>query len=151
MTIYSYEKSPKSSQWLLPLFEEMVQRELHERTQAIQDIPDLHVIRENIEQDDEQYQCIVDKSFCYLSQVTTEGHTSVACAEHWKSLPEGKKVMKVRFTDEDLKAMLARVRQRANVVTAEANAERVKVLLISEQANPCEANLVYLHLSTASD
>lgn len=113
MTIYSYEEEPNSSRWLLPLFEEMVIRELQERETARCQIPDLEIIVEDEQQDDDQYQCVIDKSFCYLSQVTTEGHPQVACADHWTHLPEGKKVMKIRYTDRDLKAMLMLVRKRA--------------------------------------
>lgn len=127
MTIYSYEDAPTSSRWLLPLFEEMISRELQEREIARSSIPDLEVIIEDEQQDDDQYQCIVDKSFCYLSQIITEGHAQVACVDHWSQLPAGKKIMKIRYSDRDLKAMLLRVRKRATADTADhvATAEKV--------------------------
>lgn len=131
MTIYSYEKSPRSSLWLLPLFEEMVNRELEDRARAKKNIPDLSIIVEDEQQEDDQYQCLVDKSFCYLSQITTYGHNEVACADHSSSLPEGKKVMKIRFTDEDLMAMLKRVRQRADASSGAEDASATKVGLPS--------------------
>lgn len=127
ITIYSYEKSPKASLWLLPLFEEMVNRELGDRNRAKQSIPDLEVIVEDEQQEDEQYQCFVDKSFCYLSQIVTQGHNEVSCADHCCSLPNGKKIMKIRFTNEDLLAMLKRVHQRAAIDTAKIAADAVKV------------------------
>lgn len=115
MTIYSYEESPKSCKWLLPLFEEMVTRELAEREKARAEIPILVEVVEDEEQDDDQYQCMTDKSFCYLSQIVTKDRLNVACADHWRSLPEGDKVMKIRFKDEDLRAMLEQVRKRAEL------------------------------------
>lgn len=127
MTIYSYEKTAKSSLWLLPLFEEMVNRELEDRARAKKNIPGLEVIVEDEQQEDDQYQCVVDKSFCYLSQITTEGHSEVACADHWTSLPAGKKVMKIRFTDQDLLAMLKRVHQRAAVLNVPEESSAAKV------------------------
>lgn len=127
ITIYSYEKTPKASLWLLPLFEEMVNRELADRARAKQNIPDLEIIVEDEQQEDEQYQCIVDKSFCYLSQIVTQGHNEVACADHLGSLVNGKKIMKIRFTDEDLLAMLKRVHQRAAATNANTDADTNKV------------------------
>ena len=127
MTIYSYEKSPKSSLWLLPLFEEMVTRELEDRARAKRNIPDLEIVVEDEQQEDDQYQCILDKSFCYLSQITTSGHCEVACADHSSNLPEGKKVMKIRLTDDTLLAMLKRIRQRAAAANAPEDANATKV------------------------
>lgn len=129
MTIYSYEKSPKSSLWLLPLFEEMVTRELEDRARANKNIPDLEIVVEDEELKDDQYQCVVDKSFCYLSQITTLGHSEVACADHSSNLPEGKKIMKIRLTDVTLLAMLKRVRQRAAAATAPEEGNAMKVSL----------------------
>lgn len=146
MTIYSYEDAPTSSRWLLPLFEEMISRELQERETARSSIPDLEVIVEDEQQDDDQYQCIIDKSFCYLSQITTEGHAQVACVNHWSQLPTGKKIMKIRYSDRDLKAMLLRVQKRATADTAEpvATAEKVWTGGFSTK---CRHALTYLYYS----
>lgn len=122
VTIFCHEKSPKASRWLLPLFDEMVKRELSRRQRARDEIPCLLEILEDEGYCDEHYQCQVDKSFCYLSQLTTEeaepGH--VVCIDHHETLDIAKpRTMKIRFSDEELKAMLARVKQRANNRTAE--------------------------------
>lgn len=114
VTIYSYETSQQTSTWLLPLFEEMVNRELERRKKARSITPGLIEVQEDVAfEEDDQYQCLVDKSFCYLSQITTEGRPEVACVDHIDHLHDGKTVMKIRHTDYELRAMLGKVRQRA--------------------------------------
>lgn len=113
-TIFHHEKSPKTSRWLLPLFQEMVDRELADRTRARDTIPLLKEVVEDEDRPDEYYQCQKDKSYCYLSQITSPADSFVTCPEHYEALSPGTRVLKVRYTDEELRAMLARVKQRAN-------------------------------------
>jgi len=95
----------------------MVNRELERRQRARAEIPGLVELQEDEDHPDDYYQCLVDKSYCYLSQLTTEQTATapVACIDHHSSLEEGNaRIMKIRFSDEELKAMLARVKQRAS-------------------------------------
>ena len=119
ITIFHHEKNPKASRWLLPLFEEMVDREIEQRQRARKNILGLTESGEDADHPDEYYQCKDDKSFCYLSQITARGTSFVTCVDHCEALGTGYKVMKVRFTDEELQAMLARVRQRASSKSSE--------------------------------
>ena len=114
VTIFNHEKNPKASRWLLPLFEEMVNRELAQRSRAREGIASLTDVVVDEDHPDEYYQCKSDKSYCYLSQITARGVGFVTCVDHHDVLGNGAKIMKIRFTDDELKAMLARVKQRAS-------------------------------------
>lgn len=116
IAIATAETSQKISRILLPLFEEMVNRELARRQLARSSIARLQEVEEDLHtRPDEYYHCVVDKSYCFLSQIVTEGHEAVSCAEHHDRLPAGSRTMKIRYTDARLSTMLATVRKQAGV------------------------------------
>jgi hypothetical protein len=123
VTVYRQEASVNASRWLLPLFDEMVARELGRRQQAVATIPGLQVVREDLatsdghreERSEDYYQCITDKSFCYLSQITLPGLDHVVCVDHWQALPAVQHpILVTRFTEDELLEMLAEVQRRAS-------------------------------------
>ena len=92
----------------------MVERELSCRSQARLSIPDLQEVEEDVNtHPDEYYHCLIDKSYCFLSQLVTAGQEQVACVDHHTSLPSGRRVLKIRYSDNKLRGMLAIVKQRA--------------------------------------
>jgi len=114
VNIFTKDSSEKASKYLLPLFEEMVERELSCRSQARLSIPDLQEVEEDVNaHPDEYYHCLIDKSYCFLSQLVTAGQEQVACVDHHTSLPSGRRVLKIRYSDNKLRGMLAIVKQRA--------------------------------------
>ena len=116
INIFKKDNSRKAARYLLPLFEEMVSRELSRRRQARSCIPNLQEIEEDSHtHPDEYYHCLVDKSYCFLSQIIIPGQEAVACFEHHDKLPGGRKVLKIRYTDAKLQQMLGQVKQRAEV------------------------------------
>lgn len=116
VTIFHHERSAHVSKWLLPQFEEMVTRELAERASARATIPNLREMLEDEERPDEYLQCQTDKSYCYLSQITSPSVSFVTCPEHCEALGANvQKVMKCRFSDEALRAMVDKIKKRAGV------------------------------------
>jgi hypothetical protein len=114
MTIFLTEKSQDTAIWLLPLFQEMVIRELADRLQARNNIPGLVEVVEERSQADGPCQCKVDNSYCYLSQITTTSATFVTCVEHYEKLgPEGL-LLVTRQTDLELLDMLKTLQSRAD-------------------------------------
>lgn len=117
VTIAQRETSEKISRVLHPLLEEMVIRELSRRKLARHSIANLEEMEEETQMHpDEYYHCLVDKSYCFLSHLVVPGSEAVACAEHHDKLPAGPRIMKVRYSDSKLEAMLEIVRQRAGIL-----------------------------------
>lgn len=116
ITIFERDDSKVTARWLLPCFEEMVNRELRERKSIRARVPDLIETKDLTERPDEWFQCHEDKSFCHLSQLTTEEQPFVVCNHHLESLPQGKKiVLNTPFWDSQLINMLDTLRERAGV------------------------------------
>jgi hypothetical protein len=114
VTIYEHEKSPRASRWLLACFKEMVERELRDRDRARQSLPDMVEEVDDAERPEEQYQCITCKAFCYMSQIVGPDVTKAACAYHVLDLEAGPKKLRLRYPDEELRAMLHRVQSRSS-------------------------------------
>ena len=70
---------------------------------------------------EEQYQCAICKVFCYLSQITCTCTTKVVCLDHTDNLcndPVIARVLRKRFSDEQLADILHKVAERAAVPLA---------------------------------
>jgi [histone H3]-trimethyl-L-lysine4 demethylase len=80
-----------------------------------------HGLNEILEPEDrpeEQYQCMICKSFCYLSQVTCTCTSKVVCVEHLDLLcdhPATHLTLRKRFSDEELLETQAKVVERAGI------------------------------------
>ncbi|KAK4703193.1 [histone H3]-trimethyl-L-lysine4 demethylase, partial [Phenoliferia sp. Uapishka_3] len=135
VTISQHEKSPKSSQWLVPRqqfciivsssecwsrlhpnWKEMTDRELATREKARRLHPGMEEVIDATEIEEELYQCETCRGLSFLSHVTTTVGTTthIACPHHAVLLPEGTKVFRLRYTDEELLAMLAKVKARSD-------------------------------------
>ncbi|KAG0139575.1 hypothetical protein CROQUDRAFT_54507 [Cronartium quercuum f. sp. fusiforme G11] len=115
ITIFLNEKSPKVSRWLLPHFREMIKRELSDRENARTSISNLstEVLIEPEDLPEDQIQCHHCKSLGYLSHVTSPGCPRVSCLEHSHTLGDGVKVLRFKYPDDVLEAMLLRVTNRS--------------------------------------
>ena len=97
----------------------MRKREAASRDRVRNDFPGItEIIDESEGNEEDQLQCLVCKSFCYLSRVTCECTSSVVCHTHADSLcdcPSFKRILQLRYTDTDLDdivdAALARAAQ----------------------------------------
>lgn len=118
----------------------MIDRELKERA-ATRQRGDLSETVENFDRSEDQYQCSQCRAFGYLSHVvaaepdtslinsmdinvaessaaastaaSTVAERLVACAQHVDSLGPGPKLLRLRFSDPELTAMLGRVQARS--------------------------------------
>lgn len=103
---------------LNPSLMEMTDRELANRRKA----RGLR-LRESLEREDrateEQYQCNICKSFCYLSAVTcTCNPNIVVCVDHVSSLCKcsmDHRSLRLRFSDNELMETQEKVQERAQI------------------------------------
>lgn len=119
VTVSAYEKGPVASRWLHPHFKEMVARELEDREGVRQCIAGDTSYTEAVEyadrESEEQYQCSTCNTFVYLSHVYVPDSTLVVCSRHLDTLPAASdKVYRLRYSDDDLRQMLHRVKARAD-------------------------------------
>ncbi|KII95303.1 hypothetical protein PLICRDRAFT_149931 [Plicaturopsis crispa FD-325 SS-3] len=116
ITITQQSQSIKTALWLNDSLKEMTDREMASR-QTARSLG----LAEHLEEEDraeDQYQCSVCKTFCYLSQVTCQCTTKVVCIDHVDLLcdhPSGQHVLRKRFSDRDLLDTQAKVAERAGV------------------------------------
>ncbi|MBW0534151.1 hypothetical protein O181_073866, partial [Austropuccinia psidii MF-1] len=115
VTIFHNEKSPRVSRWLLPHFREMVERELADRQKALEQISNLlpDVVIQPNDLPEDQVQCYHCKSFAFLSQVTSPTSSKVSCLDHSHIFASDEKVLRYKYSDDDLQAMLQRVNSRS--------------------------------------
>ena len=94
----------------------MTEREMQDRKKA----RDL-ALWETLEGDDrpeEQYQCMICKTFCYLSQVTCQCSNNVVCVDHADLLCDRGMyhlILRKRLSDEDILATQAKIARRAAI------------------------------------
>lgn len=115
VTIFLNEKSPKVSRWLLPHFREMVERETADRQTARNQITNLspEIVIEPADLPEDQVQCHHCKAFAFLSQITSPGSPNVSCLNHSHIFGASHKILRYKYTDDDLQAMLMRVNSRS--------------------------------------
>jgi len=112
----------------------MTDREMSDRRRARQT-----GLSETLEEEDrpeDQYQCAICKTFCYLSQVTCQCTPQVVCVDHMDLLCDrnpSHMVLRKRLSDETLLEIQAKVAERAAVPSVWQ--EKFKKLL-SEGPNP---------------
>ncbi|KAG6813425.1 hypothetical protein H0H92_011122 [Tricholoma furcatifolium] len=134
VTITQQSHSIKTATWLCESLEEMTGREILARDKArTLGLPE--VLEEEDRQDD-QYQCTVCKTFCYLSFVMCSCTSNVACVDHADLLcednPRHQLTLRKRFSDEYLIETEDKCAERANAPSA-WHAKLVRVLQESER------------------
>ncbi|KAJ2930565.1 hypothetical protein H1R20_g6526, partial [Candolleomyces eurysporus] len=114
ITITQQSSSIKTAMW------EMVERELDDRAQARS--RGLTEVLKEEDSTEDQYQCHVCKTFCYLSQVVCQCTNRVVCADHIDLLCENRPshnlVLRKRFSDDELSETLAKWAERAAIPAA---------------------------------
>jgi histone demethylase JARID1 len=105
---------------LIDSLREMTEREFDDRQKA-RDRGVTEILKEEDSAED-QYQCHICKTFCYLSQVVCQCTNRVVCADHIDLLCENRPshniVLRKRIADDDLQDVLSRVQERANIPSA---------------------------------
>ncbi|THH02163.1 hypothetical protein EW026_g654 [Hermanssonia centrifuga] len=139
ITITQQSQSIKTAIWLNDSLQEMVDRELDARTQAR--AMEMDEILEESDRPEDQYQCTICKTFCYLSQITCACTTKVVCVDHVDQLckcPKTSRVLRKRFNDIELQDTQFKVAERAEIPSV----WRAKLKkLLSESAQPNLRNL----------
>ena len=94
----------------------MTDRELASREKVRRLYPNIEEIVDPTEIEEEEYQCETCRGLAFLSFVTVDvrNTTHIACPNHAASLPDGAKVFRVRFDDNNLRVMLAKVKSRSD-------------------------------------
>ncbi|PWN44301.1 hypothetical protein IE81DRAFT_321454 [Ceraceosorus guamensis] len=117
VTIYQHSQVTETAMWLHSAFAEVVNREVSGR-KALRDR--LVMLEEEVydrDRPEKDTQCTHCKCFCYLAQVTAEGTTSIACLDHVEEVHGSdvteKRLLRMRFSDDNLESMLVKVSERA--------------------------------------
>ena len=94
----------------------MTDRELATREKFRRLNPDVEEVVDASEIEEELYQCESCRGLAFLSHVTvSEGKTThIACPHHALALPDGTRVFRVRYSDDDLRMMLGKVKARSD-------------------------------------
>lgn len=94
----------------------MIDRELASRARIRRVLPNAEEDVDSTELDEEEYQCGTCRVLCFLSQIIVEvgDEHKISCLDHYSSLPQGTKFFRLRYSDDELKAMLAKVKARSD-------------------------------------
>lgn len=92
----------------------MVNRELASRKAFREQYPSVREVSSPGDVPDEQCQCSTCKALCHLSRAIVVGGTDVACFQHVSALGDGQITVLIKYTDEELKQMLQRVKSRSD-------------------------------------
>ncbi|KZT62830.1 hypothetical protein CALCODRAFT_552334 [Calocera cornea HHB12733] len=120
ITITQYFMTVKSAIWLEIPVKEMYLREMGLRQKLRIEFPDIDEVVDSKDRIEEEYQCHHCHSFCFLAQVTCSCTSNVACLDHIEQLCScnpGKKSLRLRFSDEELGALIAKIAERAAAPT----------------------------------
>lgn len=126
----------------------MVDRELAGRRHARDVIPDLEEFNDPEDRVEEQYQCSVCKTLCYLSQITCACTESVSCLEHYDTFciceePSSRRMtLRTRYTDEEIRIIHRTVTDRTHL--PQAWSTRLRDLLIANPTPPIKSLRTYL-------
>ncbi|SNX84289.1 probable regulator Ustilago maydis 1 protein (Rum1) [Melanopsichium pennsylvanicum] len=119
ITVSQQSQTIETAVWLEAAMQEMVDREIAKRNALREIIPNL---KEELYEEDvaeSQYLCTHCTIFCYLGQLTSPKTDGVACLEHGFEVCNAdapvKWTLKLRFSDEQLRAILAKVCEKAAV------------------------------------
>lgn len=119
ISITQHSQSISTAVWLLDDLKEMTEREMSQRQVARSRGYD--EVLEERDRPEDQYQCFLCKTFCYLSHIICPCGGKVACIDHADQLCErhkSKLVLRKRFTDEDILATQSKVDDRADIPAA---------------------------------
>lgn len=119
LTAASRDASIKTAQWLAPALEKIKVREFGQRAALREQLPFINevVLGDNEELSEEEYQCVVCKVYCYLSQVTCSCTTNVTCPSHFRDIcdcDKSKITLRLRMTNQDLEDLVRKVHDKAD-------------------------------------
>ncbi|PWZ02363.1 PLU-1-domain-containing protein [Testicularia cyperi] len=119
ITVSQQSQTIETAVWLEAAMQEMVDREIAKRQALREIIPDLN--EEVYDEDvvESKYQCEHCTIFCYLGQLTSPKSHGVACLDHGFEVCNAdapvKWTLRLRFSDEQLRTILAKVSEKAAI------------------------------------
>lgn len=129
ITVSLFADSVKSALWLEPRLRAMIEEETVRRDKLRADVPMLNEILNEEDVPEDQYQCVVCKAFCYLSQVICSCTKAVSCIDHADKLcgcTKGKHSLRKRYSENQLEEILGTISARA--AQPQAWRDRLEVL-----------------------
>src|ERR1700722_18598310 len=97
----------------------MVDRELQDREDARQLLPEIEEIHQDTDlPSDEYYQCSVCKIYIYLSQITCQCTTNAVCHHHVSELCDcdvKTRRLRLRYTDQELIDLTTKISDRSKI------------------------------------
>lgn len=119
VTAYQHNQGVDTAIWLQSSMREMVEREISKRDKIRIMIPEIREIVDETDQSELEYQCAHCNLFCYLGQLYCNKSEGVACLDHGDQVcserSKSKWTMRLRFSDEHLRAMLEKTVERASI------------------------------------
>lgn len=119
ITVSQQSQTIETAVWLEAAMQEMVEREIAKRNALREIIPDL---KEEVYEEDvaeSQYMCAHCTIFTYLGQLTSPKADGVACLDHGFEVCNAdapvKWTLKLRFSDDQLRSILAKVCEKAAI------------------------------------
>lgn len=92
----------------------MVERELAGRQKCRRFLPKTKEIVDPTDINEEDYQCVHCRTLAFLGRITDKEGREVTCWDCWNTLPEGIEIVfQLKYNDKELKAMLDKVKTRA--------------------------------------
>ncbi|KAF9939348.1 hypothetical protein BGZ65_010777, partial [Modicella reniformis] len=76
------DTSVETAQWLQHETKKLLEREMVQRTSALNQYPSMRVIVEDVDRPEEEVQCLYCNSYIYLSQVGCSCGSKVTCSDH---------------------------------------------------------------------
>nr|XP_018265761.1 uncharacterized protein I303_02134 [Kwoniella dejecticola CBS 10117]OBR87919.1 hypothetical protein I303_02134 [Kwoniella dejecticola CBS 10117] len=135
ITITLYSETIRTALWLRENLAVMVESEGRRRARLRIANPTLNESQTEEDAPEDQYQCAVCKSFCYLAQITCTCTGLVACLDHADQLcacPMTKKTLRKRYSEDQLDEILQIVTLRA----AQPDAWRARLYALLEAPRP---------------
>ncbi|OZJ04735.1 hypothetical protein BZG36_01808 [Bifiguratus adelaidae] len=115
------DTSIQTAQWLRDALNDMAEREMQAREAFRKLYPNVREEVDTSERSEDQFQCVLCNSYCYLSQVSCSCTDKVTCSDHAADLCKcemSKKVLRSRYSDEQVQEFAHRAGAIASVPDA---------------------------------
>ncbi|KAF9365905.1 hypothetical protein BGX34_007713 [Mortierella sp. NVP85] len=106
------DTSAETAQWLQHEMKKLLDREMAQRTSALNYCPSMRVIIDEVDRPEDEIQCLYCNSYSYLSQVGCNCGPKVTCSDHIAELCKcdaSERFLRLRFSDQKLEEMAKRV------------------------------------------
>ncbi|ORY74825.1 PLU-1-like protein-domain-containing protein [Protomyces lactucae-debilis] len=118
LTAAAHDSTIRTALWLAPALSEMTARELDRRKQLRAMYPTIteELFEEDVQEED--YQCGMCKTFCYLSQIRCQCTDKVTCTDHLEDLCDcdpNTRTIRLRYSDDALLKLEQKVLEKSKL------------------------------------